>query len=184
MISAERAIQETETFFPYWYQRGGKRCCLLWIPRESAPDSFFVDREGKPLCFSSKKRLQCFLGERSEQIDWAHEGRIDFDEFWSAVRGLRVNRASSTRTCAVLLEGWNFLEDILRSSQATGWLKKLGVPLMRRVYDKLYYGNNLPAVTPRGRSYNPLWAQEELVHFRRTLNELWPELIRSGRLPF
>ena len=31
-----------------------------------------------------------------------------------------------------------------------------------KIYDKLFFANNLPAVTPRGASYEPIWSEDEV----------------------
>ena len=36
-------------------------------------------------------------------------------------------------------------------------------------YEKLFFGNNLPAVTPAGASYTPLWDVAELARLSHTL---------------
>jgi hypothetical protein len=153
------------------------------VTREADPDSFLVDDEGRLLCYSSKSGVDLFLRRRGLKTDWTQEAELDFDEFWMAIKGLRVNRASSTKTCARLLNGWNFLEDLLRALAEPDWLKRLSTASMKRIYDKLYYGNNLPAVTPVGRSYSPLWPREEIVLLRGTFRKLWHELAQSNRLP-
>jgi hypothetical protein len=59
------------------------------------------------------------------------------------------------------LNAWNMLED------AHGF--RLEVPLhdvssqrAGKIYDKLFFANNLPAVTPRGASYEPIWSEAEI----------------------
>ena len=31
-----------------------------------------------------------------------------------------------------------------------------------KIYDKLFFANNLAAVTPRGASYEPIWSEDEI----------------------
>jgi hypothetical protein len=31
-----------------------------------------------------------------------------------------------------------------------------------KIYDKLFFANNLPAITPRGASYEPIWSEGEI----------------------
>jgi len=31
-----------------------------------------------------------------------------------------------------------------------------------KIHDKLFFANNLPAITPRGASYEPIWSEGEI----------------------
>jgi len=33
--------------------------------------------------------------------------------------------------------------------------------LTQKIYNKLFWGSNLPAVTPKGRYYEPIWPRRE-----------------------
>jgi hypothetical protein len=65
--------------------------------------------------------------------------------------------------CRAFLDAWNFLDDL------TGLHAGADTPHTRlsraaaRVYDKLFWGNNLPAVTPPGERFEPSWSPEELA---------------------
>jgi hypothetical protein len=37
------------------------------------------------------------------------------------------------------------------------------------LYHKVFFANNLPAVTPNGATYTPLWSSEELARLSHTL---------------
>jgi hypothetical protein len=36
-----------------------------------------------------------------------------------------------------------------------------------KIYDKLFFGNNLPAITPAGVSYEPVWSHDEIETLSR-----------------
>jgi hypothetical protein len=61
-------------------------------------------------------------------------------------------------TCAQLLNAWNLLGDIARSVNAS--LDDRG-PEADKCYDKLFYGNNLPSITPPGEHYGPYFDDHE-----------------------
>jgi hypothetical protein len=69
--------------------------------------------------------------------------------------------------CQAFLDAWNFLDDL------TGLHAGADTPHTRLsreaagVYDKLFWGNNLPAVTPPGARFEPSWSPEELAALRR-----------------
>lgn len=53
----------------------------------------------------------------------------------------------------------NLLDDICRS---IGQPLRFDGPTANRVYDKLFWGLNLPSVTPAGGHYVPLWSRREI----------------------
>jgi hypothetical protein len=81
--------------------------------------------------------------------------------------------------CGLLLEAWNLFDDIAASIGAH--LHDRG-ERRDKVYDKLFWGNNLPAVTPPGRSYQPLWNGCELRILRSVLRrglDILPRHVRQ-----
>ena len=69
---------------------------------------------------------------------------------------------ASEEICAQLLNAWNLYGDIARSLGAT--LDDDGEQT-QRCYDKLFYGNNLPSITPVGEHYRPFFtdAEQQLI---------------------
>jgi hypothetical protein len=78
------------------------------------------------------------------------------------------------------LDGWNFIEDLLKTIGAKKELRTLRTPLLNKAYDKFFYGVNLPSVTPEGKSYSPLWLAEEILALRREFRTVWHNLRRVG----
>jgi hypothetical protein len=72
---------------------------------------------------------------------------------------------ASDDICALLLNAWNLLGDIARSVNAS--LDDRG-PEADKCYDKLFYGSNLPSITPAGEHYSPYFNDEE----QRTIIEI------------
>jgi hypothetical protein len=69
--------------------------------------------------------------------------------------------------CPAFLDAWNFLDDLgeLRAGADRRYAR-----LSRgasRCYDRLFWGSNLPAVTPPGERFDPAWSAEELAAIRR-----------------
>jgi len=56
--------------------------------------------------------------------------------------------------CAMLLDLWNLAQDVAVS---TGKGLNTTGPATDTLYDKLFHGCNLPALTPPGRCYTPWW---------------------------
>lgn len=166
--------------YPYCYIYKGKKTFLVWQTKKDEQDSFKLDSNNCLISSETEDELRKLLGNESKHIKWLEGAAIDFDNFWKALKNLKVDRASSEKTCKILLDGWNFIEDLAHTISLTEELKKLRSPLLNKVYEKLFYGNNLPAITPEGKSYSPLWLQEEIFLFRNEFISIWKTLRRLG----
>jgi len=166
---------------PYTYIYNGAKTTLIW-QTGAGPDTFKLDRDGSLIAASSKRRLQQLLGREGDTVQWSEGGEVDFDKFWRLLKNLRPNRASSQRTCEVLLSGWNFIEDLLRTFDLNQQLEGLHAPIMNKAYQKVFYGNNLPSITPKGRSYQPIWLRKETLAIRKEFGQIWSFLVKAGYL--
>ncbi len=166
--------------YPYSYIYKGERTILIWQTGEDSNDTFKLNAEKKLVASNSEKSLKEILGAESEIVQWSDSGEINFDTFWTSLKNLRINRASSSKTCSLLLDGWNFIEDLLRTFDFNDKIESLRTPLLDKVNDKLFYGNNLPAITPEGKSYSPLWTQEEIQNLRKVFKSIWEFLRAQG----
>jgi hypothetical protein len=126
--------------------------------------------------------MKKMLRSDAAKVRWSEYSEMDFDRFWKALRNLKTDRASSTITCTILLEGWNFIEDMGRTFGLKKDLKRLHSRLLNKAYDKLFYGCNLPAVTPGDKSYSPLWSHEEILSMRAELSEIWRTFRKQGHI--
>lgn len=167
--------------YPYSYIYKGNKTTLLWQTSEESDgivDSFRLNAKKEVITFNSKEELEEILGLEAKKVHWDEIAEINFDKFWIALKNLRIGRASSTKTCSLILDGWNFLDDLLRT---TGLNKKeeiLKSSRLNKVYKKLFHGCNLPSVTPEGCSYNPLWTRKEIHLMRKELKRKWNYLIK------
>lgn len=156
-----------------------ERISLIWIS-DNGNDRFKLNEEKTILFSKSEEKLKEMLGEESEKVNWIEDSVINFDKFWTALRNLRINRASSINTCNLLLDGWNFIEDLLRTFGLDNEMKSLRTPLLNKAYEKLFCGCNLPSVTPEGKSYSPLWTYEEILVLRKEFRVIWKILRKNG----
>ena len=68
--------------------------------------------------------------------------------------------------CVAFLNAWNLLADL---SESIGGSFDPDKDKTRKIYSKLFWGNNLPAVTPAGKHYKPLWPGQESRIIRQVL---------------
>lgn len=170
-------IKGTE-MYPYTYVYKGKKQIVIWQTNKEGQDSFKLDSKNCLIISQTEDELRKLLGDDSEKIRWSEGGEINFDKFRTALKNLRTGRASSKETCRVIIDGWNFLEDLARTFGLADEIEKLHSTLLNRIYHKMFYGINLPSVTPEGKSYSPLWEHEEIFLLRNAFRFIWKLFIR------
>jgi hypothetical protein len=162
----------TKVIYPYRVFFDHEERVLLWVTTNGS-DRFKALDDGSLFVARSRSDVEQRLGKEAALVRWDEEASLDMDEFWTKVNGLRVARSSSVLTCKVILEGWNFFDDVLGTLSKPELLKSSKSPALKKIYDKLFFGNNLKAVTPPGQSYNPRWTAEEISSFKRAMQSIW-----------
>lgn len=71
--------------------------------------------------------------------------------------------------CALYLTAWNLFSDVARSVGEEGAKYLQSDRLLEDHYGKLFFGNNLPTMTPQGEHFTPTWSIEERESIRRHL---------------
>jgi hypothetical protein len=167
--------------YPYFISSKGRTRILLWSPSETG-DVFVISSDGALLVGGTRKDVERKAAGALAEIAWNESAEIDIQVFSRSLNTLRTQRASSTRTCDILLGGWNFFDDMLRTFQLGELLKKSKSSALTRIYRKVFWGCNLAAVTPPGVVYHPSWSQREIQslkdHFRTVREEL------GARIPY
>lgn len=149
---------------------------LLWQDGGNEPDKYILVPE--TAFFLSAQTVEDLLRRATRlglQVTDQDPVLVNIDKVFRVLAELRPGRASSQRTCQLLLDGWNTLEDMARSIQISldEQQDDYEREVLRNVYDKLFYGNNLPAVTPSNRNYSPLLSSNERKVMRRYFRRLW-----------
>lgn len=168
--------------YPWVISIGNQTRCFLWTtgvePDDKDADHFVTDDRGTLIAFDSIAALRAACSDRPGfNIHFDEVAEFDMDEFWQKIRTLRVGRASSTATCHILLNGWNCIDDFLRSLQPFGCPPPPKVETVEKVYSKLFDGCNLPAITPEGKKFHPFWTEVEVTAFQRYMKQLWNQFL-------
>ncbi len=164
--------------YPYAYIYRGQRTILIW--QSNNIDTFKITSDSRLLQYRTLSTMKRKLKTAAAKIHWAEYAEIDYHKFFTALKNLRAEKASSAKTCYALLEGWNFIEDMSRTFNLKKDLKRLRSRLLNKSYEKLFYGCNLPSVTPEGKSYSPLWTTEEISAMRAEFRAIWATLRKKG----
>lgn len=157
----------------------GHEYFLLWLDGGSEPDQFVVLEPGSTqlLIAETREELTAYAQKRRLLVSDQPPQVIDFSALKTALNGLRSDRPISMGVAELFLNAWNTLDDVSHT---------IGTPIMLvesdckqgmdRLYEKLFYGNNLPSITPKGQKYCPILDANErhLLKslFRRAMQRL------------
>lgn len=164
--------------YPLWYRLDNQSRYLIWYSIEDAAvdmDGFVLDENNKILSFGTLEDLAAYaerenLPMESESLDAQNLTLMRFDMVarWLNSRKTKPRRPVAIR-CSEFLSVWNLFTDMSRS---LGGNFDADRKRTNGVYDKLFWGSNLPVMTPEGESYTPRWSASE----KRILREV----IRHG----
>jgi hypothetical protein len=140
-------------YYPCRVQLDGEATFVAWYTADL--DGFLRDPRGRLVTAATPEALGVPL-EVAEPVGY------DFDR----IRAWCAAPEAAGVDCRAFLDAWNFLDDL------TGMPVGAHTPYTQRSraaadsYDKLFWGNNLPAVTPPDKRFIPSWSPEELVAIR------------------
>ncbi|MGH9523701.1 MAG: hypothetical protein ACRD3E_14325 [Terriglobales bacterium] len=164
------------TYFPLLYRFRREERFLIWISDDT--DSVATDADGQVISFASIGVLRGY----AEAMQWRVENEdpllhdIDFIAAWVAAPVEPLD-------CVQVLNAWNLFTDIATSlSSPRSVAFKALHSNSRGEYDKIFWGNNLPAVTPEGERFVPSWSPSELNTVAQVLAaglELFSSCIRE-----
>lgn len=161
--------------FPLLYRLNAEEGYLIWISNES--DSVVVDPEGFVLTFKDADAVQAYADLKHYKLEAGEPILHDLDWVgtWLQTPGMPVN-------CVEALNAWNLFSDVARSIRARGTAFERLDSRFPRIYQKLFWGNNLPALTPEGKHFDPQWPPDELSALTEVLGaglELFQSFTRS-----
>ena len=145
--------------YALWLRLEGADTYALWFSNDV--DGVYV-LDGRVPCFPTRDAARAHASARGlavgEEEPILHD--IDVVARWIAAGSVDV-------PCDAVLCAWNLFEDLARSSGDEALAATLDGH--HAIYEKLFWGNNLPAVTPRGERFVPRWDTDELDTMRTSL---------------
>lgn len=135
-------------------------------------DGVILDSAHRIITFASVTDIRAFAAGKSIDIADEEPSIHNFDCVvrWLSLNGKRTRRLrASGVNCHEFLSCWNLLDDIKRSltNITATWLPRKEL----HVYMRLFWGSNLPAVTPPGEHFTPYWLDWETRLMRRVFRE-------------
>jgi hypothetical protein len=150
-------------YYSFSYRLDGQIQYLIWFTDED--DGVYLDADATVPSFSKQEELYEYAQAAGISVDLAESVLLDLD----TVSEWLVDRTADTVDCVVLLNAWNLFDDVSRSLGGTFDANR---ERTGDIYNKLFWGNNIPAMTPEGQSFHPTWTQIEL--------DIMREVLRSG----
>jgi hypothetical protein len=136
---------------------------VAWYSGER--DGFARDDAGRLRAACTPEALTATAGMRDVLLESHAPADYDFD----GIRAWCAAPAGEGIDCAAFLNAWNFFDDLAGLSDGA---ETAYTQLSREAaacYDKLFWGCNLPAVTPPGERFEPEWRADELAEVHLVL---------------
>jgi hypothetical protein len=133
---------------------------VIWYSDGS--DGFVVTPEGYLIAANSSENLVMIAANLGLELEHQKVTVYDFDSLLAWCQAPTAEGVQAT----MFLNAWNFFDDVTRLHAD---LDSRYVFLSRQashIYEKLFYGNNLPSITPIGEHYSPSWSNDELTEMR------------------
>lgn len=150
-------MSDHRSHFAVRYRLDGSERYFIWYTDDQ--DGVLLADAGRLATFSTLSAVEQFLSLRDLALEPEQSDIYDFDQLDSWV----AQPKAETIDCVVMLNVWNLLTDILRSLS----LPMRGAKESLDIYDKLFWGSNIPAVTPEGRKFIPNWSAGEIEAIAR-----------------
>jgi hypothetical protein len=160
-------------YYAYWYRLDDKDSFLIWFSNEN--DGFVVDENGLIPSFVNLSGLQKYANEKQMDVDVENSELLNLD----VVQSWLNNSEQKIADYNPFLNAWNLFEDISVSTNGNFDANK---KLTKEIYNKIFWGCNIPAVTPEGKSYEPIWTKKELKIICETLDfgfQIFKEKIKT-----
>jgi hypothetical protein len=149
-------------YFGAWYRLKGEDRYLVWITNES--ESVAVDCDGFIPSSASLADLREYAKLNHCELETAEPILHDLDwvALWTASPRRRVD-------CKKALAAWNLFGDVTNSIGDRGAAYKRLDASLNTIYRKLFWGNNLPSMTPEGEHFTPKWTPDEIRSMAKLL---------------
>jgi hypothetical protein len=129
------------------------------------------------LTFSDVSALAAYAAAKHYPLEHEEPKRHDLD--WAVTC---LSRAIPAVDCVEALAAWNLFSDVALSIHGAGRAFEELDKQSRAIYEKLFWGNNLPSLTPEGCHFDPEWSSDEITVLATVLRA-GLEMFRSRALP-
>ena len=154
---------EERLHYPCRVRLNGTMVFVVWYSDQR--DGFVRDVTGRLLAACTPEALTAAAKARGIPLVNDEPADYDFDRIGAWCAAPDEERID----CSAFLNAWNFLDDLAGLSEEADTAYARLSRGASACYDKLFWGNNLPAVTPPGEWFEPAWRAGELTEIRRVM---------------
>jgi len=153
------------TYFKLLYRLDGVDGLLLWYTNDS--DGVTTTADNCVLSFKTEADLLAYSHAHSLVVKQEEPVLHNLD----AIAAWLARPQAETIVCSDFLDAWNLFGDIARScpQYSVGFAAR--DKHLSDVYEKLFYGSNLPSVTPPGEHHTPEWSRDEITGLSQSLQD-------------
>jgi len=148
-------------YYILWYRLDSSDSYLIWYSDEK--DGVFVDESGTVPSFRDANSLVKYAESRGISVDVEEPNLLDLDVLGKWLKEKDVELIDSNSFNGA----WNLFADV---SLSTNGGFDSNQELTQKIYNKLFWGCNLPSVTPEGEQYHPAWTKGELKIMHEVLS--------------
>ncbi len=166
-------------YYPLWYRLDNKDRYLIWYSVEEVNedlDGVVLDSNGKIRVFVSLDALAAYAQVENISLEveniFPKQDELNLHNLDTVVKWLKAKHSKTEGLTSInpneFLTVWNLFTDVSRS---TGGNFDIDRDFTKMIYSKLFWGNNLPAVTPEGKCYIPVWSRNEKKIIREVMSQ-------------
>lgn len=150
----------------------GRHHYLLWHEVEDSADEFVIVPEtSMVLSANSSAELLSLAADQGLSVSDKDAHFVDIDTMRKVLSNLRPSKRLPQKSAEILLECWNALEDLAHTLKIDFLPEVYDAPLVDLIYNKLFSGNNLPAVIGNEKPMHPIFSPQELACLRAILRD-------------
>ena len=152
----------SRTYYAVRYLLDGKIRFLIWHTGDEA-DGVYLGQDGAVSIFKTLAELVRYAQSHDLsqlKLGDQHFHNLDVIKVW-----LKRKRPGQIH-CEAFLNAWNLLGDV---SASVGIGSDPDPNRTQNIYQKLFWGSNIPAITPPGKHFTPLWSGAEVTVMREVL---------------
>jgi hypothetical protein len=136
---------------------------LIWYNNDV--DGLAVRSDGSISLFREPSTLSSYAAQHGLEFEDEVPSVIDLD---AIARWLGDPRPDAI-DCELFLNAWNLFDDVASSVGCSSFRRdsrRASLP-----YGKLFWGINIPVMTPSGEHYEPVWSDEEVETIQKILGD-------------
>lgn len=165
-------------YFLLYYKLNNNKKYLIWFTDENGNiKDGVISSKNKIISFKTKELAIIYSDKFKFNLYNKNDKEIGLHDF-DIIKKFNVNSSKSLNIYHYLLIAWNIFNDFCQSlnvkktNEFVSLMyenKKRSYKHISKIYDKVFWANNLDVLTPEGRFYAPIWKKSEIKMLKRII---------------